>query len=92
VNSVNFPTVEVPLHSDTRTRITIVNKDIPGMIASYTGLLAGAGINIPSVSGDNNGTIGYYIIDVPTEVPSEVLRAINDVEGVIRVRAITMSR
>lgn len=88
VNSVNFPTVDMQLREGTRSRITILNRDIPGMIASYTSVLAREGINIPNVSGNTNGKVGYYVIDVPSEVPESILCAIRSIEGVIRARVL----
>ncbi len=92
VNSVNFPTVDVPVRPGTTSRITFVNKDVPGMIAAVTGVLADAGINIPNVLGDSNGNVGYYVIDVvEQEVPLSVIERLRAIENVIRVRVIPMN-
>src|SRR5690606_27041908 len=38
-NSVNFPVVEVFPQSSTRTRVIVINRDVPNMIASFTQVL-----------------------------------------------------
>lgn len=88
VNSVNFPTVETPLHPDTMTRLVVINRNVPGMIASVTRILANAGINIAGMKNYGNDAVGYNVIDATSLVPPPLLREIGDITGVVRVRAL----
>ena len=71
-NSVNFPVVEMFPSNTTRTRLAIVNKDVPNMIAVITGALGEAGVNIQAFANESNGKIGYNLIDLEVEVGDEV--------------------
>lgn len=85
-NSVNYPAVSGP-----RTgvaRICILHKNVANMIASFTALVASAGINIDSMSDKSKGDYAYCIIDVDGQVPATLAKAITDIDGVIRVRVI----
>jgi len=87
-NSVNFPVVEVFPQSTTRTRIIVINKDVPNMIAAITQVVGAAGLNIQSFTNESNGKVGYNIIDLEQELPAGVEAALSAIENVIRVRVL----
>ncbi len=91
-NSVNFPNVEVIPSDLVRTRLIVINRDVPGMIAFITNVLGGNKINIDSYKNESNGTIGYNIIDMESDVPSGILDLIECNDDVIRTRIITFNR
>ena len=91
-NSVNFPNVEVIPSDLVRTRLIVINRDVPGMIAFVTNVLGDNEINIDSYKNESNGTIGYNIIDMESDVPGYVVDQIKDNDNVIRTRTITFSR
>ena len=91
-NSVNFPNVEMIPSDLVRTRLIVINRDVPGMIAFITNVLGGKQINIDSFKNESNGTIGYNIIDMETDVPNSIVDLIKDNDDVIRTRTITFSR
>ncbi|MBI2613075.1 phosphoglycerate dehydrogenase [Candidatus Kaiserbacteria bacterium] len=92
VNSVNFPTVELVPDRAVRTRLVVVNRDVPNMIAEITSALGENGINIARSRNESNGKIGYNLIDVNGTVPHDIVDRISAVDNVLKVRAIPMNR
>ena len=91
-NSVNFPNVEVIPSDLVRNRLIVINRDVPGMIAFITNVLGDNQINIDSYKNESNGTIGYNIIDMESDVSSDILDQIECNDDVIRTRIITFNR
>ncbi|WP_028584698.1 3-phosphoglycerate dehydrogenase family protein [Desulfogranum mediterraneum] len=88
VHSVNFPNVETIPTVDVHTRLTVVNRDQPGMIALVSNILGKYDINIMNYTNKSNGSLGYNIIDCAGPVPAEVEKEICQQEGVLRTRVI----
>ena len=88
-HSVNFPNIEnlptVWVHS----RLIMINHDKPGVIGEVTKILGDNDINIMSYTNKSNGTIGYNIIDTEGPISDEVVKEIENTDGVIRTRVIT---
>ncbi|MGA7277614.1 MAG: phosphoglycerate dehydrogenase [Desulfocapsaceae bacterium] len=91
-NSVNFPNVEMIPSDRVKTRLIVINRDVPGMIAYITNVLGGHNINIDSYKNESNGAIGYNIIDMESDVSVDVVAQIKDNDDVIRTRLISFSR
>lgn len=91
-NSVNFPITEVYPDASIRTRLVVINKDVPNMIAQITQSVGNAGLNIGSFTNASNGKIGYNIIDLEADVPDAVIRTIQGIDKVIRVRVLKFSQ
>lgn len=87
-NSVNFPVVEVFPQDSTRTRIIVINRDVPNMIAAITQLVGAAGLNIQSFTNESNGKVGYNVIDLEQDLPAELEKSLAAVENVVRVRVL----
>jgi len=85
-NSVNFPVVETFPAQSVRTRLSVVNKDVPGMIAVVTTALGDAGLNIQASVNASNGKIGYNLLDLETYVGEDVIEKIRQIPNVLRVR------
>ncbi|NBV77396.1 hypothetical protein EBR66_04495 [bacterium] len=86
-NSVNFPTLVMPLQG--KPRVAIVNSNTKGMIQAVTGYLAEDGINIASMQNASKGPIGYTLIDTDSNVPLSVIEDIRKLSGVLKVRMIS---
>ena len=85
-NSVNFPAIE--LERTTDYRITIANRNEPGMLSHILTLIGDAGLNVADLLNKSFGDVAYNIIDLD-EVPQEgLLNKISTVEGVINLRLI----
>ena len=48
-------------------------------------------MNIASYLNQSNGTVGYNIIDVESEIPAVIVEKIEENEDVIRTRMITFA-
>ncbi len=88
VNSVNFPDCELmpPEHQ----RITIINKNVPGMLAAITSIATNLSINIDNLQNKSgkNSSVAYTVIDINSTKVDLLLTALEAVDGVIRVRKI----
>ena len=85
-NSVNFPAIELDRTTD--YRITIANRNEPGMLSHILTLVGDAGLNVADLLNKSVGDIAYNIIDLD-EVPLQtLLEEIRGLEGVINLRLI----
>lgn len=90
VHSVNFPNIETIPTVDVHTRLTVINRDQPGMIGMISNLLGSAKINIMNYTNKSNGTVGYNIIDCSCPVSETIQQEIVRQDGVLRVRVIPL--
>lgn len=65
-NSVNFPETELLDRPDGSVRFTVVNKNLPGMLAHITEVFAEAKLNILQQINHSRGDVAYNVIDVDT--------------------------
>lgn len=85
-NSVNFPSVDLP--EDYQTRLTIVNLNIPNMVAQISSKIADARLNIVDLLNKSREQIAYTVIDVNGDVAENLLADIRSIEGVVNVRCL----
>ena len=86
-HSVNYPDCNMGLKGAGQ-RITILHKNIPNMLGQFTTLLAEKGMNIALMTNKSRKEYAYTMIDVDTEVSSELEEQIASVSGVLKVRVI----
>ena len=86
VNSVNFPTVEVP--RTTEARICVLHKNIPSMLSQISGVISAEGINIETMTNRSKKDYAYTILDVVGIPSDDSLKKIEAIDGVIRIRKI----
>lgn len=91
-NSVNFPNIESTPGDNVVTRLIVINKDVPGMIAFVSNIFGNNDVNIASYLNQSNGAVGYNIIDVESTIPDTVITAIQDNKDVIRTRIISFEK
>jgi len=91
-NSVNFPNIETIPSDLVRTRLIVINRDVPGMIAFISNVLGDHNINIDSFKNESNGTIGYNIIDIESGVETDIVDKIRENDDVIRTRTISFDK
>ena len=82
-NSVNLPSVVEP--RTTAHRICIIHRNVANMLGQLTGIIGAHGINIENLVNKARGDMAYTLIDTNSEVD---LKALGDIENVIRVRYI----
>lgn len=63
-HSVNFPDCALPEQDKSCIRITVVNKNTPGMLAKITEVFAAHKINIVQQINQSRGDVAYNVIDV----------------------------
>jgi len=85
-NSVNFP--ECFLDRSFKQRITISNKNTPGMIEKITGLLADNRLNIADMINKSKGNLAYNIIDLEGDIDGDLIKKIQSIEGILAVRVL----
>lgn len=88
VHSVNFPNIESTPSDKVHSRLIVINRDVPGMIAFVSNTFGNNKVNIASYLNQSNGTVGYNIIDVESVIPPEVVEEIEKKSDVIRTRVI----
>lgn len=89
VNSVNFPTVEMPFEAP--LRLTLIHKNIPNMVGRITTILANREINIDNMINRSRDKIAYTVIDAAAlseEQVKELEKELMTIPEVIRVRAL----
>ncbi len=86
-NSVNFPEAVMPMLPG-KTRITIVNANVPNMVGQITTALAKNNLNIADLLNKSRGDIAYTLVDVDSAVPASVAQEIGSIQGVLNVRVI----
>ena len=94
-NSVNFPATSLPDRPPNSIRITVVNKNIPGMLAQITETFGKAGLNILQQINHSRGDIAYNVLDIdPTSGDGgsvslkELQREVTLLDGVLSSRVL----
>ena len=83
-NSVNFPDVILPRES--QFRVAIANANVPNMVGGISHEMAMAGLNIATMTNKSRKDLAYTLVDVDSDVPDSVIKAIGDIDGVLMVR------
>lgn len=86
-NSVNFPEAIMPVNGDYH-RIAIVNANVPNMVGQISTTLAEQGLNIEDLLNKSKSKVAYTLVDVDSQVPTEVLGKIGAIDGVLSARAL----
>ena len=85
INSVNFPNAEMHANG---TKLCVLHKNVPTIIAQITAALGDAGKNIDNMVNASKKDNAYTMIDVAGDVADSIVDAVKAIEGVIRVRVI----
>jgi D-3-phosphoglycerate dehydrogenase / 2-oxoglutarate reductase len=88
-NSVNFPDVILPRES--RFRVAIANANVPNMVGGISHEMAIAGLNIATMTNKSRKELAYTLVDVDSEVPDSVIKAIGNIDGVLMVRYLPLT-
>ncbi len=82
-NSVNFPNCDMGKLCG--SRVTIVHKNIPSMLAKISSVFTDKGINIENMINKSRGDYAYTMVEMHCEVAAELIEAIKSTDGVIKV-------
>ncbi len=85
-NSVNFPSIE--LERTTEYRVTIANRNEPGMLSHILTLIGDEGLNVADLLNKSVGDVAYNIIDLDAAPQASLLEKIRALKGVINLRLI----
>lgn len=88
-NSVNFPNVHQALSAP--YRITLINKNVPNIVATISTAVSALDINIDNIINRSKGDYAYTLIDLDEGDLDKVKQLVEDFkasENIIRVRLI----
>lgn len=89
VNSVNFPATSMgPVEGH---RLTLSNHNVSGVLSNVLNIFKELDVNVIDMVNKSRGDLAYNIIDLASPPSDDVLKAIADIEHVIRVRVIAKS-
>jgi D-3-phosphoglycerate dehydrogenase len=85
-NSVNFPTISLDRNGG--YRIAFSNRNVPKMLNQVLSVLAEREINVIDMINKSRDGVAYNIIDIESEPSAELIQALEDIDGVIKVRTL----
>ena len=86
-NSVNYPRCDMGV-CQAVARIGIFHKNQANMITNFTRIMGAEAVNIAEMSNKSRGEVAYTLIDTDTKVSAAVIRQLEKVAGVYRVRIV----
>ena len=87
VNSVNFPNCDMGVCNQAG-RIGIFHANIANMITKFTATFGDLGINVSDMMSKSKGENAYTMIDIENEASDEMIKKLESIEGVYRVRKV----
>ena len=85
-HSVHYPALEVARTGD--SRVCVLHKNIPAMLTAISAAIAEQGINIEGMVNRSRKDYAYTILDLIGHPSADTVKAIEAIDGVIRVRVI----
>jgi D-3-phosphoglycerate dehydrogenase / 2-oxoglutarate reductase len=85
--SVNFPAVSLPRRGF--TRLTLAHRNSPGVIAQFSQVVGGAGINIVEMINDCRGDYAYSIMELDSrdrDLPATVVEQLERMPELLKLR------
>lgn len=89
-NSVNFPNVHQALTAP--YRITLINKNVPNIVAKISTAVSDLGINIDNIINRSKGDFAYTLLDLDESDKDKIDQLVTKFENsdnIVRVRLIT---
>lgn len=86
-NSVNFPNCDLGPVGGAH-RVAIYHKNVKNMLGQFTAIMAAADINIANMTNKSKGDFAYSLFDIESEITDDLLKKLEDVEGVVKIRVI----
>lgn len=86
-NSVNYPACDMGACVSVG-RLAINHKNVPNMISQFTKVLGDAQVNISDMSNKSKGDYAYTMLDVETPITETIVKELQAIEGVLKVRII----
>ena len=89
-NSVNFPNVHQALTAP--YRITLINKNVPNIVARISTAVSNLGINIDNIINRSKGEYAYTLLDLDETDKAKIddlVATFEASDNIVRVRLIT---
>lgn len=86
-NSVNFPACDMGVCMRAG-RIAIHHKNVPNMLAKFTGACSAENINISDMTNKSRGDYSYTMMDIDSPATEAVVRVIREIPEVLKVRVV----
>ncbi len=87
VNSVNYPNCDMGVCT-CAGRVAIMHKNVANMITKFTATFGDLNINISNMMNKSKGDYAYTMLDVESAITEEMVKKLEAIDGVIRVRVI----
>ena len=87
VNSVNYPNCDMGVCSQAG-RVAIFHRNIANMITKFTACFGDEGINISDMMNKSRGEVAYTMMDIETPADEEIIKKLQSIDGVFRVRVV----
>lgn len=87
INSVNFPNCDMGICQNAG-RIAVMHKNVANMISRFTGIFGESGLNISDMTNKSKGEYAYTMLDLDVPAPDDIVKKLEAVDGVIRVRVV----
>ena len=86
-NSVNYPNFDMGVCTH-ESRIAIFHKNIANMITQLSSCLGNNNINIANMMNKSRGEVAYTMFDLDSVADGDVLKKLEEIEGVFKVRVV----
>ena len=86
-NSVNYPACDMGVCTKAG-RVAVFHKNIAHMITKFTAEFGQKGINISDMTNKSKGEVAYTMLDVEAAPTAEIVTALENIDGVFRVRIV----
>lgn len=84
-NSVNLPNASM---NAVGTKVCVIHKNVPALIAAMTSEVGNAGLNIENMVNASKKDFAYTMMDVIGDVNDSIVNTITAIDSVIKVRVI----
>ncbi|MFI3211941.1 MAG: phosphoglycerate dehydrogenase [Eubacteriales bacterium] len=86
-NSVNYPNCDMGICQQVG-RVGIFHKNITKMISKFSTVFGDYGFNITDMVNKSKGEYAYTMLDLESQVTEEIVKELEEITGVLRVRVI----
>lgn len=86
-NSVNFPACDMG-RCTAEGRIAINHRNIVNMLSQFTKVLGDAKVNIADLTNKGKENYAYTLIDLESPATEEIVNALEEIDGVLKVRIV----
>ena len=87
INSVNYPNCDLGVCVQAG-RVGVFHKNKKNMISKFSSIFGENGINITDMINKSKGDVAYSMFDLEEPVTDDIIRMLEQVEDVIRVRVV----